>query len=115
MAGQLNPIRVPSAKDIARARGTDIVSSFAGSGPTTVVRRGYLSAPSLGVTLESWDMASRSVRNEVGELVVTAPMPSMPTRFRGDVDGSRYRSSYFDTYPGYGATETGSPSPTITR
>jgi acetoacetyl-CoA synthetase len=67
------------------------------------------------VALDSWDMAGRSVHNPVGELVVTAPMPWMPTRFRGDVDGSRYRSSYFDAYSGYGATETGSPPPTIAR
>ena len=76
------------------------MSSFAGSGPTTVVWPGYLSAPGLGVALDSWDMAGRSVRNEVGELVVTAPMPSMPTGLWGDDDGSRYRSAYFDTYPG---------------
>jgi acetoacetyl-CoA synthetase len=52
-------------------------------------------------------MAGRSVRDEVGELVVTAPIPSRPTRFRGAVDASRYRSSFFDTDPGYGAAETG--------
>jgi acetoacetyl-CoA synthetase len=80
--------------------GTDIVSSFAGSGPTTVVWPGYLSAPGLGVALDSWDVAGRSVRTEVGELVITAPMPSMPTGLWGDDDGSRYRSAYFDTYPG---------------
>jgi acetoacetyl-CoA synthetase len=45
-------------------------------------------------------VAGRSVRNEVGELVITAPMPSMPTGLWGDDDGSRYRSAYFDTYPG---------------
>ena len=115
MAGQLNPTWVPSATHIARAHGTDIVSSFTGSGPTTVVRPGCLSAPSLGVALDAWDMVGRPVRDEVGELVVTAAMPSRPARFWCDVDGSRYRRSYFDTYPGYGATETGSPSPTITR
>jgi acetoacetyl-CoA synthetase len=80
--------------------GTDIVSSFAGSGPTTPVWPGHLSAPSLGVALDSWDGAGRSVRNAVGELVVTEPMPSMPVALWGDADGSRYRSSYFDTWPG---------------
>ena len=115
MAGQLNPTRVPSATSITPARGTDIVSSFAGSGHTTVVRPGCLTAPSLGAALDSWDMAGRSVRDEVGELVVTAAVPSMPARFWRNVDGSRYRSCYFDAYPEYGATETGSPSPTITR
>jgi acetoacetyl-CoA synthetase len=114
MAGQLDPTPAPGATDIAPASGTN-TAEFAGSGPTTVVRPGCLSAPSLGVAADSRDMAGRSVRDGVGELVVTGPMPSMPTRFRGDVDASRYRSSYFDAHPGYGATATGSPSPTIRR
>jgi acetoacetyl-CoA synthetase len=80
--------------------GTDIVSSFAGSGPTTAVWPGYLSAPGLGVALDSWDASGHPVRGAVGELVVTAPMPSMPIYFWGDTDGSRYRSSYFDEFPG---------------
>jgi acetoacetyl-CoA synthetase len=75
-------------------------AEIAGSGPCTVVRPGYPSAPSLGVALDSWHVPGRSVRNEVGEPVVTAPTPSTPTGFRGDVDGSHYRSSYFDTDPG---------------
>jgi acetoacetyl-CoA synthetase len=80
--------------------GTDIVSSFAGSGPTTAVWPGYLSAPGLGVALESWDVSGNPVRNEVGELVITAPMPSMPSYFWGDTDGSRYHSAYFAEFPG---------------
>jgi acetoacetyl-CoA synthetase len=80
--------------------GTDIVSSFAGSGPTSAVWPGYLSAPGLGVALDSWDASGHPVRGDVGELVVTAPMPSMPIYFWGDTDGSRYRSSYFDEFPG---------------
>jgi acetoacetyl-CoA synthetase len=105
MAGQPDPTWVPHAPDTAPAHDTNIVRSFAASGPTTVVRPGCLSAPSLGVALDSWDTAARSVRNEVGKLVATAPMPSMPTRLRSDVDESRCRSQYFDTYPGYSATD----------
>ncbi|WP_324276618.1 hypothetical protein [Blastococcus brunescens] len=49
---------------------------------------------------ESWDEQGRSVVGRVGELVITAPMPSMPVRFWGDEDGARYRASYFETFPG---------------
>jgi acetoacetyl-CoA synthase len=80
--------------------GTDVVSSFAGAGPTVPVWPGELSAPSLGVALDAWDDDGRSVRDGVGELVVTEPMPSMPVGLWGDADGSRYQKSYFDKYPG---------------
>jgi acetoacetyl-CoA synthetase len=80
--------------------GTDVVSSFAGAGPTVAVVPGEISAPSLGVALDAWDEHGRPVRNSVGELVVTEPMPSMPIALWGDADGSRYRASYFDTFPG---------------
>jgi acetoacetyl-CoA synthetase len=76
------------------------VSSFAGSVPTVPVWPGELSAPSLGVALDCWDEQGQPVRNTVGELVITAPMPSMPVELWGDADTSRYRSTYFDTYPG---------------
>ena len=56
--------------------------------------------PALGVAAESWDAAGRQVVDEVGELVITVPMPSMPLRFWNDPDGSRFRASYFETYPG---------------
>jgi acetoacetyl-CoA synthetase len=94
--------------------GTDIVSSFAGSGPTTAVWPGYLSAPSLGVALDSWDAAGRSVRNEVGELVVTAPMPSMPIRFWGTTTEAVIAVPISILTRECGAMVTGSPSPTIT-
>ena len=81
--------------------GTDVVTSFAGGAPTVPVWPGELSAPCLGVALDAWD-ARRPSRSaaEVGELVITAPMPSMPIRFWNDPDGERYRLAYFDTYPG---------------
>ncbi|MGV0790377.1 acetoacetate--CoA ligase [Mycolicibacterium sp. XJ1819] len=80
--------------------GTDVVSAFIGGVPTVPVWPGELSAPYLGVALDAWDEAGNPVRDEVGELVITKPMPSMPVRFWNDADGSRYRSAYFETYPG---------------
>jgi acetoacetyl-CoA synthetase len=80
--------------------GTDVVTAFAGSAPTTPVWAGELSAPCLGVALEAWDESGKPCVDEIGELVVTAPMPSMPVAFWNDPDGDRYREAYFDTYPG---------------
>lgn len=80
--------------------GTDVCSVLAGSTPLLPVRVGRIQAPSLGVALASWDPEGRPLTGEQGELVVTAPLPSMPLRFVGDPDGARYRASYFDTYPG---------------
>ncbi len=80
--------------------GTDVVSGFAGSAPTTPVWPGEMSAPFLGVALESWNEAGQPVVGEVGELVVTRPMPSMPLYFWNDPDGSRYREAYFSTFAG---------------
>ncbi|WP_443052846.1 hypothetical protein [Streptomyces sp. FXJ1.172] len=80
--------------------GTDVVSGFAGSAPTTPVWAGELSAPNLGVALAAYDSEGTPVRDQVGELVVTRPMPSMPLYFWNDPDGSRYRDAYFGAYPG---------------
>ncbi|MGW1839248.1 acetoacetate--CoA ligase [Streptomyces sp. NPDC002067] len=80
--------------------GTDVCSCFAGAVPTLPVHIGELQAPSLGTDLQAWDPQGHPVTDEVGELVVTNPMPSMPVRFWNDPDGSRYHDSYFDTYPG---------------
>jgi acetoacetyl-CoA synthetase len=80
--------------------GTDICSVLAGASALLPVRTGRIPAPSLGVALASWDVHGRPLTGEQGELVVTAPLPSMPLRFVGDPDGSRYRAGYFDTYPG---------------
>ncbi|MFJ8623186.1 acetoacetate--CoA ligase [Kitasatospora sp. NPDC093550] len=80
--------------------GTDVVSGFAGSAPTTPVWAGELSAPQLGVALAAYDTAGRPVVDQVGELVVTRPMPSMPLAFWNDPDGSRYHDAYFSTHPG---------------
>jgi acetoacetyl-CoA synthetase len=80
--------------------GTDVATAFIGSNPLDPVHRGELMGACLGVAAESWDPTGRRVFNQVGEFVVTRPMPSMPLRFWNDPDGSRYFSSYFDTYPG---------------
>lgn len=80
--------------------GTDVVSAFATSVPTVVVDAGEISAISLGAALEAWDDDGRKVVGEVGEMVITKPLPSMPLFFWNDPDGSRYRDAYFGTYPG---------------
>ncbi len=80
--------------------GTDVVTAFCGSAPNVPVWAGELSAADLGVALDAFDEDGNSVRGEVGELVVTKPMPSMPVMFWDDPDGSRYRDAYFDRFPG---------------
>ncbi|MFC8342432.1 acetoacetate--CoA ligase [Streptomyces sp. NPDC057280] len=80
--------------------GTDIVSGFAGSAPNTAVWAGELSAPNLGVALAAYDGEGFPVIDQVGELVVTRPMPSMPLYFWNDPGGNRYRDAYFSAYPG---------------
>lgn len=79
--------------------GTDVCSCFAGAVPTLPVHTGELQAACLGTDLQSWDPQGEPLVDEVGELVVTRPMPSMPVRFWNDPDGSRYRDSYFEMYP----------------
>lgn len=80
--------------------GTDVCSCFAGAVPTLPVHIGELQAACLGTDLQAWDPSGKPVVGEVGELVVTNPMPSMPIRFWNDPDGSRYRDSYFEMFPG---------------
>jgi acetoacetyl-CoA synthetase len=80
--------------------GTDVVSAFVGGVPTLPVYEGELQARSLGAAIEAWDEDGRPVIDEVGELVLTEPLPSMPVFFWGDTDGERYQDSYFSVYPG---------------
>ena len=80
--------------------GTDVVSAFIGGVRSVPVWPGELSAPYLGVALDAWDESGNPVRGEVGELVITKPMPSMPVSFWNDADGSRYRAAYFEMFPG---------------
>ncbi|MFE5158777.1 acetoacetate--CoA ligase [Streptomyces sp. NPDC056697] len=80
--------------------GTDICSVLAGGSPLLPVRVGRIQCPALGVALDAWDSSGQPLVGEQGELVVTAPLPSMPLRFVGDPENRRYLTSYFDTYPG---------------
>jgi len=80
--------------------GTDVCTAFVGGVPTLPVHRGELQARALGAKVEAFDEAGRPVVDQVGELVITEPMPSMPIFFWNDPDGERYRSSYFEDYPG---------------
>ncbi|MGW6956427.1 acetoacetate--CoA ligase [Streptomyces chartreusis] len=80
--------------------GTDVCSVLAGGSPLLPVRAGRIQGPSLGVALAAWDPDGLPLTGEQGELVLTSPLPSMPLHFVGDPDGTRYRNSYFDTYPG---------------
>ena len=80
--------------------GTDVCTAFVLSCPSLSVHAGELQCRGLGAKVEAFDETGQSVVGEVGELVITEPMPSMPTHFHGDLDGSRLRESYFSTYPG---------------
>jgi acetoacetyl-CoA synthetase len=80
--------------------GTDLCTAFVGGVPTLPVYRGELQARALGAEVEAWNADGKPVVGEVGELVITEPMPSMPLRLWGDEDGSRYRASYFEMFPG---------------
>jgi acetoacetyl-CoA synthetase len=80
--------------------GTDVCTAFVGGVPILPVYRGELQGRSLGAAVEAFDEDGNTLVDEVGELVITEPMPSMPVFFWGDDDGSRYRASYFDQYPG---------------
>jgi acetoacetyl-CoA synthetase len=80
--------------------GTDLCTAFVGGTPLLPVYRGELQARALGAAVEAWDEQGNAMIDAVGELVVTEPMPSMPVFLWGDADGSRYRESYFEMFPG---------------
>jgi acetoacetyl-CoA synthetase len=80
--------------------GTDVCSAFVGGVPTLPVYRGELQARSLGCAVESWDEDGKPQIGQVGELVITEPLPSMPIYFWGDESGERLRDSYFSMWPG---------------
>ncbi len=79
--------------------GTDIVSCFALGNPTLPVYRGELQCRGLGMRVEVYDDDGQPVQGQQGELVCTAPFPSMPVCFWNDPDGSRYRAAYFERFP----------------
>lgn len=80
--------------------GTDVASGFVACAPTLPVTAGEIQCRELGVAASAYDETGRPVVGEVGELVITKPMPSMPLFFWNDADNRRYRDSYFDTFPG---------------
>ncbi len=80
--------------------GTDLCTGFLGPSPLVPVWVGEISCRMLGAKVEAYDEAGRPVVGRQGELVITAPMPSMPIAFWGDPDGARLRSAYFEPWPG---------------
>ena len=80
--------------------GTDLCTGFIGPCPLLPVRAGELQCACLGARVEAYDESGRAVVGDVGELVLTRPMPSMPLYLWNDPDGVRYRESYFDMFPG---------------
>jgi acetoacetyl-CoA synthetase len=80
--------------------GTDVCTAFVGGCPLLPVYGGELQCRALGCAVESWDEQGNSLIDEVGELVITQPMPSMPLFLWNDRDGARLRESYFAMYPG---------------
>ncbi len=80
--------------------GTDVCTGFVGASPLNPVYQGEIAARCLGAKVEAYDPTGKPVIGELGELVITAPMPSMPVGFWGDSDGSKMREAYFDTFPG---------------
>ncbi|MDQ4011011.1 MAG: acetoacetate--CoA ligase [Actinomycetota bacterium] len=80
--------------------GTDLCTAFVGSAPDVPVWEGEISCRALGAAVVALDEAGAVVHDEVGELVITKPMPSMPVSFWNDPDGARLHEAYFDMYPG---------------
>jgi acetoacetyl-CoA synthetase len=80
--------------------GTDVCTAFVGASPLVPVWSGEISCRHLGCRVEAFDAQGRSVIGEQGELVLTAPMPSMPVAFWNDQDGARYRAASFEDFPG---------------
>jgi len=80
--------------------GTDLCTAFVGGARIQPIYAGEIQGASLGAKVQAFDDAGEPVIDEVGELVITEPMPSMPLYFWNDPDNRRYRASYFEMYPG---------------
>ncbi|MFD1145073.1 acetoacetate--CoA ligase [Larkinella insperata] len=85
---------------VSLSGGTDVCSGFVGGSPLLPVYEGEIQCRMLGCKLESFDENSKPVRNELGEMVILEPMPSMPVYFWNDPDNQRYKASYFEQYEG---------------
>jgi acetoacetyl-CoA synthetase len=84
----------------SQSGGTELCSGFVGAVASLPVHAGEIQARMLGMDVHAWSDDGRELVDEVGELVVTRPFPSMPLYFWNDSDGARYRESYFDRFPG---------------
>ncbi|MFT3791872.1 MAG: acetoacetate--CoA ligase [Rudaea sp.] len=84
----------------SQSGGTEICSGFVGAAPTLSVYAGEIQTRLLGMDVHAWSDDGKELIDEVGELVVTQPFPSMPVKFWNDENGKRYHESYFDTFPG---------------
>jgi len=80
--------------------GTDVCSGIVHGSPMQPVWAGQMSGPGLGIDAKAFAPDGTPVVGELGELVITAPMPSMPLGFWGDTDGRRFRAAYFEHFPG---------------
>jgi acetoacetyl-CoA synthetase len=80
--------------------GTELCAALAAGSPLLPVYAGEIQTRALGMDVHAWDAAGRDLTDEIGELVVTSPAPSMPLYFWNDPDGRRYHEAYFDVYPG---------------
>ncbi|MGH3661278.1 MAG: acetoacetate--CoA ligase [Micromonosporaceae bacterium] len=90
----------PEVQLMSFSGGTDLCTGFVGGAPLLPVRAGEISGPCLGAKVEAYSAQGTPVIGELGELVISAPMPSMPVGFWGDESGERYRQAYFEVFPG---------------
>jgi acetoacetyl-CoA synthetase len=85
---------------VSASGGTDLCTAFVAGAPLLPVHIGELPCRCLGAFVDAFDEHGASVVGSLGEMVIRAPMPSMPVGFWGDNDGSRYRAAYFEHFPG---------------
>ncbi len=85
---------------VSASGGTDVCTAFVAGSPLLPVRAGVIACRCLGAKVEAFDERGEPVIGERGELVLSAPMPSMPVGFWDDPDGARYRAAYFEDLPG---------------
>jgi len=84
----------------SQSGGTEICSGFVGAVPTLPVYAGEIQARMLGMDVHVWNESGEEIFDEVGELVVTHPFPSMPIYFWNDLQNRRYHETYFEYFPG---------------
>ncbi len=90
----------PTLQLTSASGGTDVCTAFVGGIPLLPVYSGEITCRCLGARVEAFAPDGTSIVDELGELVITKPMPSMPVGFWGDTDGSKYAAAYFETFPG---------------